>query len=237
MSYALYDIPENRTLSFTPSPGLATVNCGSGCPSIAGIGTDWIAMTAPCADTSKCVTSFKFQNLSTGAVLDDPTNRTTRVDLDSPRLDQPVCRPLTVPVDNQHIEDGTYPGRGSLTLDGSYGIEAGGGGVFLQRCGSRTRTFLTHSPASGACAALACPPTSNRAMVLWQAAAGRLGGIFLKDLQRFQISVPRAVDPLARQFPAAGSDPYTLALAGKTLYLEDNTTGTVWAAHTPSAPR
>ena len=46
-----------------------------------------------------------------------------------------------------------------------------------------------------------------------------------------------AVDPLARQFPAAGTDPYTLALAGKTLYLEDNTTGTVWAAQMPSAPR
>ena len=236
-SYALYDIRKNRTLPFTPSPGLTAANCVSGCSSIAGIGTDWIAMTAPCADTSHCPTSFRFQNLSTGAVRDDPTNRTTRVDLDSPRLAQPVCRPLTVPADDQHIEDGTYPAWGSLTLDGGYGIEAGGAGVFLQRCGSPARTFLTYSPASGSCAALRCPPTSNRAMVLWQEAAGRLGGIFMKGLQRFQISVPAAVDPLPRQFPAAGSNPYTLALAGKSLYLEDNTTGTVWAAQMPSAPR
>jgi hypothetical protein len=237
MSYALNDIAQNRTVPLTLSPGLTSVTCAIGCQSIAGIGTHWIAITAPCAESMKCPTDFEFQNLSTGAILHDPTNRTTRIDLDSSRLAQPVCRLLTVPRDNQRVEDGLYPGWGSLTLDGNYGIEAGNGGVFLQRCGSRARTFLTRTPASGACPARACAPSSNRQMVLWQAAAGRLGGIFLKGLQRFQISVPATVDRLARQFPAALQDPYTLALAGNTLFFEDDTLGTVWTAQMPSAPR
>jgi hypothetical protein len=53
MSYALYDIPENRALPFTPPADVTAVSCGSGCPSIVGIGTDWIAMTPPCAGISK----------------------------------------------------------------------------------------------------------------------------------------------------------------------------------------
>jgi hypothetical protein len=236
MAYALYDIPVNRTLPFTPSPALTSTTCGIGCQSIAGIGAHWIALTAPCADTSKCPTSLNFENLITGATRSDPTNRTTRIDLDTPRLSRPVCRPLAVPQDNQSIEDGTYPGWGSLTLDGSYGIEAGGSGVVLQRCGSRTRTLLTRTASSNTCAARACPPPSNQSMVVWQSAAGRLGGVFLKRIQRFQITVPPSVDPSARQLQFVRADPYTLALTTKMLYL-GTPSGTVWAAPMPPAPR
>lgn len=240
-SYTLYDIAQQRTLPFTPAPFLTVGECGTGCPGITGIaavGADWLAMTNPCEDPSKCVLSFSFQNLSEGTLSADPTNRTTRIDLDAPGLAQPVCAPLTVPVDNVELEgEVVYPGGwGSLTLDGDWGIAAGNEGVYLQRCGSRTRTFLTRTPASGPCASRACSPTNDRSMVVWEAAAGRLGGIFLNGLRRFQISVPAKVDPFASQLRFALSDQYTLALVGKTLYLETPMDG-IWEAKLAAAPR
>jgi hypothetical protein len=232
MRYELYDIARHHLQPFAPSPALTSDTCGFGCQRIAAIGRDWIALTTPCADFSKCSTSFGFQNLSTGATRRDPTNRTTSVDLDSTRLARHACRPLTVPQDAQSIEDGIYPGWGSLTLDGAYGLEAGGTGDVLQRCGSHTRTLLTRTTPTHTCASRACPPANDRSTVVWQAAAGRLQGVFLPSLQRFQITVPARVDPYARQLKYVRADPYTLALAANTLYLV-TPAGTVWAAPMP----
>jgi hypothetical protein len=224
----LYNIPQGRALPL-PTPG----SCVGGSCGIAAIGTHWVALSPPCSQpTSKCPSTFEFENLSTGATRTDPTNATTRVDLDAVDLAVRVCQPLSVPRDNQHIEDGVSPGWGSLTPDGQYGIEAGGAGVFLQRCGSRVRSLLTRTASSSGCAARACPPARNREMVLWQSAAGRLSGVLLKGLRRFDIAVPASVDPTAQQLKYVRADPYTYALAGKTLYLQ-TPRGTIWSASLP----
>jgi hypothetical protein len=223
----LYDIPLNRTVPFTGP-------CATGsCDGIAAVGMQWIALTPPCSQPGKCPSTFQFENLKTRVTRRDPTNATTVADLDSRRLAAPVCRPITVPRDNQSIEDGTYPGWGSVTRQGDYRIEAGGAGVFLQRCGTRARTFLTFTPGWGGCAARACAPTSNTRMVVWQSAAGRLSAVFLKGLHRFQITVPATVDPYTQQLKYVRADPYKLALAANTLYLQ-TPSGTVWAARSPA---
>jgi hypothetical protein len=225
---ALYDIQQNRTFPFTPSTTCAT----GACPGIAAIGTRWIALTSPCSESSKCPASFEFKNLSTGATRRDPTNARTRIDLNSVDLGKAVCRPLRVPRANERIEDGTYLGWGSLTLDGSYGIEAGGSGVFLQHCGSRAKTLLTRGVDPSGCAARACPPAHNRDVIIWQSAAGRLNGISLRNLRRFEIVVPRTVDPSARHLKYVRADQYTIALAGRTVYLQ-TPGGKVWTARVP----
>jgi hypothetical protein len=85
------------------------------------------------------------------------------------------------------------------------------------------------------CAARLCPPPSNRQVVIWQSAAGRLNGVFLNGvngLHSFQIIVPATVDPSAHQLKYVRADPYTLALAARTLYLE-TPGGALWAAGLP----
>jgi hypothetical protein len=224
---SLYDIPEKRTFAFSPSV------CPQGsCDEIVATGTHWVALTAPCSQPSKCPSTFEFENLTTSAMRSDPTNATTRVELDSAGLVASVCRPLSVPRADETIEDGTYPGWGSLTFEGDNGIEAGRQGIFLQRCGSRRRTLLSRTAASVGCAARLCPPPSNRQVVIWQSAAGRLNGVFLNGFHRFQIIVPATVDPSAHQLRYVRADPYTLALAARTLYLE-TPGGTLWAAGLP----
>jgi hypothetical protein len=204
------------------------------CVTVEGVGSDWIGVRGPCE--GHCSASVKFQNLTTGRVRANPTNAHTRLDLDSPRLGEPLCRPLAVPIDDQPYENTFYPPRGSVTMDGKYGIEAGSDGVYLQRCGSQKLTFLTSTTTNGTCDAADCPPANDQSMIIWQDAPGRLGGIFLHGLRRFRISVPASIDPGVTRYTSVTPDPYTLAIAGDKLYLLVYDDGTLWTTRLPTAP-
>jgi hypothetical protein len=229
-TFQLYDIPTGQSRPFNTGPALGYGYCTLNCVPIAALGTDWVAFEAPPGDYHDYPT-FEFQNIKTGQALSkDPTNATTTVNLDSPQLAQKACRPLTVPV-----VSGAYDsGWGSLTFVDGFVIAAGGGGAYLERCGSHRHEFLTFTTPGmeAGCPALACPPVSNSHAIMWQSAAGRLSGILLPSRQRFMIHVPAEVDPRSG---FASEDPYTLALTPRTLYLV-TPESRVWSIPAPTSP-
>jgi hypothetical protein len=205
----LYNIPAGR---FQPLTSRAPYEyCTSDCLRVAAIGSHWAAFSAPPGDP-RDYSSFEFQNLQTGHVVDnDPADATHGLDLNSPQLVQSICQPLSLP----RVSNGYTSGWGSLTFDDGFAIASGGGGAYLERCGSRLHEFLTFTAPSNVdgiawCSYLDCPPASNTHEIIWPAAAGQLAGMFLPDRRRFTIRVPAKVD---------ASGVTALALTPTRLYL------------------
>jgi len=223
----LYNISTGQSQPFTSTSPYQ--DCTSNCLPIAAIGADWVALETPPGDPHD-LPSFEFQNLNTGETRGDPTNSRTTVDLDSPQLAEKVCRPLAVPA----VSNAYSSGWGSLTFDDGFAIASSNGGAYLERCGSHLHEFLTFTPPTTGCPHLACPPAENSQAIVWESAAGRLGGIFLPSRQRFTIRVPANVDPQGASGGFARDDPYTLALTPRNLYLM--TQRGVWSIPAPAAP-
>jgi hypothetical protein len=168
-------------------------------------------------------------------VVADPSNRTTTVDLDSPELSEPVCSPVGVPY-RANVDD-PPPGWGSVTFHGAFAIVSGPGGVYLERCGSRLREFLTYTTSFTECGEANCAPPSNPHLIVWQSAPCRLSGLFLPDRQRFVIHLRARIGAAAAGAPCTqpGQGEYALVLTDHALFF-GNQQGQIWTTPSPSEP-
>lgn len=195
----LYRISTGQSQPVTISPSLGPPGCALQCVGIVAVGADWIALTVG-ACGEHCSPTYAFQNIRTGVAVRDPSDSITTVDLNSAGLIEPVCSRVTVPY-RPNVND-PPPGWGSVTLDGRFAIVSGPGGVYLERCGSRVREFLTYTTSFTSCAEANCPPPSNSHSIVWQSAPCRLSGVFLPDRRRFVIHVPAR---LGAEAPGGGA--------------------------------
>jgi hypothetical protein len=219
-SYRLYSITSGGIGPLTVNPAL-TAGCTGPqpqCATISAVGDDWMQVTGPC-EMEHCDPVTSFQSLSTGAVEPDPVSRTVVPDLDSPTLARRVCAPVTVP--SSMPLDGVV--WGSVQSDGRFQIAGGGGGSYLEQCGTTLHRFLTY---------LGC--VFNAHVVVWESKPGRLSGMFLPSLRRFTISVPLKVDPQSPHEKFVRDNPYELALTTRTLYLSREEK--VWTMPIPASP-
>src|SRR3984885_8696228 len=109
-----------------------------------GIGTDWVSVQDACFE--HCNADI-FQNLSTGAVQGDISTPTRALDLDSPSLTTPLCRPIRDPaIPVVGVGPNQYA-REPVTIDGRFALvdsapnptflEEAPGPTFLEHCGTR----------------------------------------------------------------------------------------------------
>jgi hypothetical protein len=230
--FELYRIATGATQTVRSiDPSFGPPGCGVECFIPSGVGADWIAVRFGSCD-DHCFPVSEFQNLQTGAGLQDPSNVTTTVNLDSPALSEKVCRPVKVPFAANFANPASW---GSVTFDRRIAIVSGPGGVYLERCGSKLHEFLTYTTGFTECPEAGCPPPWNSHLIVWESAPGRLSGIFLPSLQRFTIHVPARVDPAAASVHVVQSDQYTLVLGSRALYLQ--APGGVWMTPVPKPRR
>jgi hypothetical protein len=109
---------------------------------------EWVRSVTPgpCCEA----VSYRYQNISTGAITADPTTARTVPDLNLPGLVRDVCAPLQCP---PHFDDHA-DGRGTLQFDGSFAIsssalppkpdfpQSAGQSSYLERCGSKLHLRL-----------------------------------------------------------------------------------------------
>jgi hypothetical protein len=135
-----------------------------------------------------------FQNLATGTVqTNDPSTASTALDLSSPTLTRKLCPDVTAPVQAPVSGDQAAPlARGLVTSDGRFQIVSDYDVSYLQECGTRLKQFLTYT-----CELYPCAPAANSRAVIWQSKPGRLTGVLLPSLKRFDVDVPAKVDPSA----------------------------------------
>jgi hypothetical protein len=151
-------------------------------------------------------------------------------------LARKFCSPLRIPTVPDAFIGGAgdeEPGLGSVGLDGSFAVVAGGrfGDAYdLEKCGSGLRELLpaAHYP----------PPAYNSNVVLWEIRderrsrcrlAGEFDGLFLPSRRRFILCVPGAL---------FGNDGYpnSIVLSRRTLFVGDQD-GLLWEAPSPAEPR
>jgi hypothetical protein len=233
-SLQLYNVQTGRTRGLVPNPSLGShcTEAVRACLTIAALGRYWVAFTFPPSDPHLYPTT-EFQNLKTGEVWPGSSDSSITTDLDLPGLAVHVCKPVSVP----RVSDGYDSGWGSVSFASGFAIAAGGGGSYLERCGSRLHRFLTYTnPTLGyGCAHLVCTPAAASRLIVWQSAAGRLSGMLLPGRKRFTIRVPVRVDPEAASGGFANGDEYRLALTPRRLYLftiQDR----IWSIPTPRQP-
>lgn len=230
-----YDLRNEQTGAvtvFTPAIG-ANPACITltGCVRLDGLGADWVSIEPPSADPEHSVQQYDYQNLLTGATSRDPSNLHTTIDLNSPNLALKVCSPLSVPRDDGNVEGTEVPGWGTVVFDGRFAIATGRDGVYLERCGTRFRQFLTFT-AGSFCGHPGCPPAANAHAVVWQLAPGKLAGVLLPSLQKFVIRIPASIDPNHGTHDLL-DDRYSLWLTPSTLYLGLINGGGVWTVASP----
>jgi hypothetical protein len=229
----LYSLATGAWRPVPPLPGVS-VPSGPASPVPVAVGSSWIEFnTTPCEpDPPHCGNAaYVFESVKSGQVRSDPTSATRFADLNSPALARKVCSPLRVPKANMESEEDLYrwaarPGTitfygRSVMANGMF--RDGSTGLFLERCGSHLHRFIDDN--------INDPPVvaANSQLVIWQARADRLSGLWLPSLRPFVISLPTAV----HSAPNTGSRLYTVDLSSRTLYLV-NEYGQFWTARTRS---
>jgi hypothetical protein len=221
----LYSLADGTRQTVTLSPGMPycsspPIDSEVSCSAVA-VGAYWIEWVA--SSYHHAPTEVYFQSVQTGELRGDPTNATTFADLNSPALAHPTCPGVQVipnPSDTV-FEGGTA--WGSLTPYGQFALAIGADGAFLERCGRHMRRLLTSGSTDYS-------PESSGSAIVWQAAPGRLTGLFLPSLQTFTIPLPSAV--VASQ--AGYGQGFALALTSGALYLHESG-GTLWRTASPIA--
>jgi hypothetical protein len=232
-SYQLYDIATGRLrpLELNSALAPACTPLTASCLQITAVGADWVSVLSPC-DDEHCSEIYSLENLSTGAILSDPTSATTAIDLDTASGGRRLCQPVTVPANGQGIEDGRPP-FGSVASAGRFQIATSEAGSFLEECGAPLHQFLTYTSYPG-CAHQTCSPPLSSHMIIWESKPGHLSGVFAPSLRRFTIAVPRTVDPQAAGEQFVIGHEYGLALTARSLYVAVG--DTVWTATVPASP-
>jgi hypothetical protein len=216
------------------------------------VGADWLelAIEIPWGDcTPECVAGYGFLNIRSGAWRQtDPfpvaqqhapirsaslpgLSATRMLDLDSPSLSEPVCRPLRLPDEGRlvparapgNFEDPSGGGIGvsPVKFYGTVGLVGNFGSwftppLYLQRCGSPKRV-----PVSGS----AATSTNSSKLIVWDALKGQLDGRFLSDER-----------PLIDRLPhALAETPATFDVGPRHLY-EIGVSGRIWESRLPREP-
>jgi hypothetical protein len=232
-SYQLYDTATGRLrpleLNSALAPACAPLTAS--CLQITAVGADWVSVLVPC-DDEHCSEIYSLDNLSTGAILPDPTSPTTAIDLDTASGGRRLCHPVTVPTNGQGFDDGRPP-FGSVAPAGRFQIATSEAGSYLEECGAPLHQFLTYTSYPG-CAHQTCSPPLSSHMIIWESKPGHLSGVFTPSLRRFTIAVPRTVDPQAAGEQFVNGHEYGLALTARSLYVAVG--DTVWTATVPASP-
>jgi hypothetical protein len=228
----LYDISSGRYQSIPAAADPARCGVG-GCGSILAVGDDWLAFEKQSTDPDHNSLQVIMLNIARPSARPEvPSSGAWEFDLNNRSGTRRLCAPLHAPTIS--LAYGTA--LGYLAFDGRAAIAAGGGGAYLERCGTQRHRFLTFTLSGLAfygCPAVRCPPAADSRAILWQTAAGRLGGLFLPNQQRFAINLPRAID---RSTGYANGDEYRLVLTHERLYLATRQ-GQVWTAPAPALPK
>ena len=201
---------------------------------------------------------FYFQNIRTGAVEPQPppaprtglphwrAGGTIYPNLDSAQLTTTLCSPLRVPSLDGGPGDVSFYGRVAIAYGGtvSYPDERDLS-MYLERCGSRTRTrldvplvvggsiFLTDFPPPGLVF------TANAHELMWIKARRQLAGVFLPSMRAFTVPLPATITAATIDTFGVRNDPSHIALGSQTLYLVD-VNWKLWTAPAPTisqAPR
>ncbi len=221
----LYALADGTRQTVTLSPGMPyctspPLDSEVSCSAVA-VGAYWIEWVG--SSYHHAATEVYFQNIQTGELRRDPTNATTFADLNSPALAHTTCPGVQV---MPNSSDTVYEGGtawGSLTPYGQFALAVTDNGAFLERCGTHMRRLLTHGSTGYS-------PDSSAGAIVWQAAPGRLTGLFFPSLQPFTIPLPSAV--VASQ--AGYGQGFALALTSGALYMHEDG-GTLWRTASPSA--
>lgn len=216
-SYQLFNIASGQWVAVSPS-------CPSGwfCQP-AGIGRYWLKL-AGVPECEHCTRSDLLQDLSTGAVKQDPAAPGGRIydDLNTPSGSRPLCSPLRYPSDTglpaASAPGVTFEGPFALTIGNHYTIREGLTPVYgLRRCGSPMDLQIPPDN----------PPTPliSSGAVVWQNGATRLAGRYLPSLRPFTaVGAPLPQNPYGRILLAA--------LTRRTIYMLADS-GELWAATLP----
>lgn len=229
-SYELYDVSAGTWRPLTPN--VAALEAGNaGCSpntsacSIApvAVGAQWIEFSITWNnDPQAPPPTYGAQNISSGRVRHLPPQSLTSgnrvLDLNSPQLTQPLCRPVTVAPNKSFLP-------GTATIEGPFVISTGvvnsgwaqpvqNGHVYIQRCGSKRR--LEIDPQN-------LPLAANAHAVLWDTSntSATMTGLLLPSLRQFTVTAP-SLDV----FPT---------LADRTLYF-DNQARAIWSTTSPFPP-
>jgi hypothetical protein len=144
----LYSLVDGRPRAAPDNPDLRTCPGGPCSETPTGVGRYWIEWLQSFGAGPCCVfNKYRYENISTGQMTDDPTTATMVPDLNRPLLARKVCSPLRTPSSyNDHAH-----GLGSLTFDGSFAVarsllppnpnglfrnDSSGQETFLERCGT-----------------------------------------------------------------------------------------------------
>jgi hypothetical protein len=219
-AYASYDEASGHVVRFA----LPALN------QLTAIGAHWAGVAQVC-QVYCFPTGFSLQSPTTAETREDPTTSDVAPDLDAANPAQVVCSPVRVPGDR-------FGGYGSLTADGRYRIavargSTGRGGVYLEKCGSTLRRFLTWTTYPG-CLHASCAPPASVHLIVWEAKPGQLSGLFLPSLRSFTLRLPHRVDPAAARERRVEGHQVELAVTTHTLYVGAG--GRVWTTPLPTAP-
>jgi hypothetical protein len=189
---------------------------------VVALGADWIEWD----ESYHGGEMFVFQNIATGQVQGPPAGwkpgGTTIPNLNSPSLAGPLCSPLQVP-EGFDSEPGSLSFYGPVAVAFAWPSASGykTTQIYVQRCGSRTRTTVVRNVSGGYAFA------ANSKAVLSPAAFGsrKLDGVFFHGLRRFTMNLP-PVHPSV----------YRLALTARHLYVLGGN-GNLWVGPGPRLPR
>lgn len=182
----LYSIPHGRWTRFTPDVArMCTLNpdCAAGTsrvpctPDYTAIGTRWIAFDFGCGYHSGIVTGV-LQQIRTGRVIVEPASAQGGgreiLDLNSPSGTRRLCSPLRSPTFGPIVPEGRFAvSRSNLDINGN---------VFLEHCGSHSRTMIGRGVFS---------VNSRAVLTSVGSTSNALPGLFLPSRRRFKLRLPR----------------------------------------------
>ena len=175
------------------------------------VGARWIKLTYPgdqdCGDHIHfgCGVIYRYYNIQSRRFQSSPPmSSSSAIDLDSPSLVQPLCKPLLAPGMGLNGPAGIVDPLGKVALEFSSGdpqflnnaaLEVERGQWAVQRCGSSSTTSIDPLGPSQISGAI----TANQNAVVWSVIDdlsnwhGQIAGRFLPTLQPFVASVPRSL--------------------------------------------
>lgn len=174
-------------------------------------GTYWVDIAESCYH---CVTTYAFQNIATGELVNPPkTGPHTVIDDDSRSLVRRLCKPL-VESNRVVLQFDLDAPLGGFAL--AYGPQ--NRPPYLEHCGSHLHVRLPWAPETG------------NATALMRIRQRSLNGVFLKTRRQFIVPLPAALRVRTRQ------DPYgfvaNLVLSSRTLWVTDSE-DRMWTAPAP----
>ena len=204
--------------------------------SLTAAGTAWLEyIQGNCPGGEHCSYTNIFENVSSGAVRQDPSSAQTTVSLDAETLTEPVCRPLRLPTARQLFAG---PGPGSLTFYGEFAVALGTDQIadptaYLERCGTHLHRLLIKGPYPSSLLA----PAANTHEAIWMPRqTGQLSGVTLPGLRPFSLRLPSRILDGACSAPQNTTCVTQIALTQHRLFVLITPSGELWSAPAEAKP-